>query len=54
MKLKISRREAKESRMFLRLLDLGGDAAIEHDRCGLAQEALELTRIFSAMLRPRN
>jgi four helix bundle protein len=54
MKVKISRREAKESRMFLRLLDLPDGSAIEHERDALVQEASEVVKIFSAMLRPRD
>jgi len=39
MKIKICRKEAKESRFFLRLLDLGGKDGAERER--LAQEATE-------------
>jgi four helix bundle protein len=49
MKIKICRKEAKESRFFLRLLDLGGRDGCERDR--LVQEATELTNIFGAIYR---
>jgi len=51
MRIKISRKEAKESAYWLRLLDTGDDAAVEEERNGLAQEATELTNIFGAILR---
>jgi four helix bundle protein len=49
MKIKICRREAKESRFFLRLLDLGGENGVERER--LTQEATELMNIFGAIYR---
>ena len=49
MKIKICRKEAKESLFFLHLLDLGGQDGIERDR--LAQEATELMNIFGAIYR---
>jgi len=49
MHIKICRKEAKESRLWLRLLDLDGPIADERVR--LAQEATELTSIFGAILR---
>jgi four helix bundle protein len=49
MKIKICRREAKESRFFLRLLDLGGEDDLERGR--LVQEATELMNIFGAIYR---
>ena len=50
MHIKISRREAKESRFFLRLVETRGDAESEQTRTELIQESLELIRIFSAIL----
>jgi len=50
-KIKTSRREAKESRFFLRLLDLGGRNDLETERAALVQEAEELTKIFAAIYR---
>ena len=52
-RLRIARREAKESRWWLRLLDTEGDAGLEKSRAALIQEATELTSILSAMLRKR-
>ncbi len=49
MHIKICRKEAKESRLWLRLLDL--DGPISDERVRLAQEATELTNIFGAILR---
>jgi four helix bundle protein len=49
MRVKICRKEAKESRLFLRLLDAGLAKNTTGSRDGLAKEARELTLIFSAM-----
>jgi four helix bundle protein len=49
MKIKICRREAKESCYWLRLLDV--DAKLELERQQLAAEAKELMNIFGAILR---
>ena len=49
-RIKISRKEAKESRFWLRLIFVGGDAALETERGALAQEAMELTRIFESII----
>lgn len=48
MRVKICRKEAKESRLFLRLVDVGSDAVNRRD--ALATEARELTLIFSAII----
>src|SRR5687767_5602254 len=37
MKIRLTRREAKESRMFLRLLDLDGQPELEPERSALVQ-----------------
>jgi four helix bundle protein len=50
MRIKISRKEAKESRYFLRLLDADGNA-VEAERNRLIQEATELMNIFGAIFR---
>lgn len=52
MHIRISRKESKESRYFLRLLDTGRDQSVDDERSSLAQEATELIKIFSAILRP--
>jgi len=50
MRIKICRKEAKESRYWLRLVDTHGDARCEHLREVLLQEATELTHIFGAIV----
>ena len=49
MKIKICRREAKESRYWLRLIDTNGK--LEGDRARLLDEADELMKIFGAIVR---
>lgn len=51
LRIKISRKEAKESRYWLRLLDLETRPELENERGALLQEAEELTRILSAIFR---
>jgi four helix bundle protein len=48
MRAKICRKEAKESRLFLRLIEVGSDGVNRRDV--LAAEARELTLIFSAII----
>lgn len=50
MRIKISRKEAKESRYWLRLVDMYGDDRLEKRRDELIQEATELASIFSSIL----
>src|SRR6266571_2472097 len=50
MRLKICRKEAKESRLFLRLVDAGLSKNNGTDRDALASEARELTLIFSSII----
>jgi four helix bundle protein len=49
MKIKICRREAKETCYWLRLLDVDGE--LEQERKHLSSEAKELMNIFGAILR---
>jgi len=49
--VKISRKEAKESRFFLRLIDLGESPELKKESDLLIQEAQELTSIFGAIFR---
>jgi four helix bundle protein len=49
MKIKICRREAKETCYWLRLLDVGGELVEERQQ--LSSEAKELMNIFGAILR---
>ena len=50
MRLKICRKEAKESRLFMRLLDAGLPKDKRSFRDSLAKEARELTLIFFAII----
>lgn len=50
-RLRIARKEAKESRFFLQLLDVDDDPELEADRARLTAEANELLLILSAMTR---
>ena len=51
LRAKICRKEAKESRFFLRLLNTGSKKEVEAKRSALVQEAAELTNIFGAIVR---
>jgi four helix bundle protein len=51
MRIKISRKESKESRFFLRLMDPGEDPGMADEQTRLIQEAHELTNIFGAIVR---
>ncbi|PYS67711.1 MAG: four helix bundle protein [Acidobacteria bacterium] len=50
MRVKICRKEAKESRLFLRLVDAGLTKTTLGTRDELAAEARELTLIFSSII----
>jgi four helix bundle protein len=51
MRIRIARKEAKESRLFLRLIDPGEDATVRKGQRDLAQEAKELASILGAILK---
>ena len=51
MRIKISRKEAKESAYWLRLLYLGPRHDLEQQRQKLINEATELMKIFSSIMR---
>ena len=51
LRIKISRKEAKESRYWLRLLDTGDNDSADNTRDALIQEATELMNIFGAIVR---
>ena len=51
MRVRIPRKEAKESKLFLRLLYTDNTDAQEMERTALVQEATELISIFGAILR---
>lgn len=50
MRIKICRKESKESRYWLRLIDMGNDPGLDNERNELVQEATELMKIFGAIL----
>ncbi len=50
MHVRICRKEAKETRYWLTLLDLGGDGPIVLEQRGLLAEATELMHIFGAII----
>jgi four helix bundle protein len=52
--VKISRKEAKESHYWLRLIDLETKAPLESERAALLNEANELMRILGAIVRKRS
>jgi four helix bundle protein len=51
MRIKICRKEAKESRYWLKLIDTEGRKDLEKDCIELIKEATELMNIFGAILR---
>jgi len=51
MRIKISRKEAKESRYWLNLIDISSNTSLEKKRQELASESTELMNIFGAILR---
>ena len=51
MRIKICRKEAKESAYWLKLVDSEDDTELERERHELIQEATELTSIFGSILR---
>ncbi len=50
MRIKICRKEAKESRYWLRLIDTEGRQELGLEKGALEKEALELTHIFGAIV----
>jgi four helix bundle protein len=50
MRMKICRKESKESAYWLRLVIIGDSNELEMERNELRQEAIELVRIFSTIL----
>jgi four helix bundle protein len=53
-RMKISRKEAKESMHFLGLIEVFGNKELEEERAWLVNEAGQLRKIFSAMLKKLN
>lgn len=50
MRMRICRKEAKESAYWLRLIDTGDNEALIRESASLDQEATELLKIFSAII----
>jgi len=50
MRIKICRKEAKESEYWMSLIDTEGDGDLERERISLKDEAMELGKIFNAIL----
>jgi len=50
MRIKICRKEAKESRFWLKLLDTQQDLDLQKERIKLEKEADELLKIFSSIV----
>lgn len=51
MRIKISRKEAKESRYWLILVEINSNKELEVERKDLIQEATELMNIFGSIIR---
>ncbi len=51
LRSKICRKEAKESRYWLRLVDTNNDQGLEGERQALTKEATELMNIFGSIIR---
>jgi len=51
LRIKISRKEAKESKFWFRLIDVGDNRVLEEERKNLTNESEELMKIFSAIMR---
>jgi len=51
MRIKISRKESKETRYWLMLIDVKNDMGLDKERQALAKEATELMMIFSSIMR---
>lgn len=53
-RIKICRKEAKESHYWLRLIDPGANEAVQEEKTRLLRESHELTCIFGAILQRSN
>jgi four helix bundle protein len=53
-RIKICRKESKESRYWLRLVDTEKDAELDSEREALVKESTELMKIFGAILQKSN
>lgn len=50
MRIKICKKETKESRLWLRLIDVGEDKKLDSERNALINECEQLMKIFGAIL----
>lgn len=50
-RIKISRKESKESKFWLQLIDIGTIQSLEKEREELIEEATQLMKIFSSIMR---
>jgi four helix bundle protein len=50
MRIKISRKESKESRMWFKLCDTGNNKELDREQQDLIQEATELMNIFGSII----
>ncbi len=50
MRIKISRKEAKESRYWLQLVDTDSNKELEQEKASLIKESTELMNIFGSIL----
>jgi four helix bundle protein len=50
LRVKICRKEAKETRYWLKLVDAGERDSLEADRMNLIAESTELMKIFAAIM----
>lgn len=53
-RIKICRKESKESRSWLRLADISRVVNLEQERASLIGEAIELMRVFGAIISKKN
>ena len=51
LRVKISRKEAKETRYWLQLIDINQDSNLDEKRLELIKESTELMNIFGAIIR---
>lgn len=51
LRIKISRKESKESRFWLSLIDTNNNLDLDTERLRLVNEATELMKIFSSIMR---
>jgi len=49
-RIKISRKESKESRLWLRLIEVGNNNDLQREQESLIVEALELTKIYGSIV----